>query len=206
MIFFFDFDHTLFDTTELRRDINRIFLEGGIKQKSFDASYKELAYGIGYDPNAQATLLAAEWRDLAARNVANRSISDLMKSARKYVFEGARELLEELKGSGHQLIVLTLGNCEWQRTKIVCSGLADLFDRMEIVPGPGRKASRLEAITDGHEAATVIDDNPGELEAVMSARSGFRCIYFRRPNNPYPNPGCEEVADISELRQLLRNV
>jgi len=206
MIFCFDFDHTLFDTTKLRQDINRIFLNGGVRQASFDASYKELARGVGYEPYAQARLLAAEWRDTAARDSAMREVSELMKSGRGYVFEGAAELLAALKGRGHRLVILTLGNRDWQREKIASSGLSALFDQTEIVPGPGRKASRLADIIDKNESVTIIDDNPGELEAIMATRPGYRCVYYRRPVNPYPNPGCEEAVNIAELRQLLLDV
>jgi len=206
MIFFFDFDHTLFDTARLRRDIERIFLKGGVKRASFHDSYQELTHCGGYGPDAHAELLAAEWRDVSARESAMSEVAGLMDDARVYVFEGAAELLQALKQRGHRLIILTLGNGNWQRAKIASSGLADLFDQTEIVSGPGRKASRLVEITSERETVTIIDDNPGELKAVMAVRPGIRCIYFCRPINPYPNPGCEEVNGMAELSHLLLDV
>ncbi|MDD5251822.1 MAG: HAD hydrolase-like protein [Patescibacteria group bacterium] len=203
MTVYFDFDHTLFDTRELRQAIARIFLKGGVTQAAFDETYKELAYGVGYEPSAHAALLAGQWRDPAAREQALKEVSELMKSGGCYVFEGVTELLKDLKSKGHRLVILTLGNLGWQHAKIACSGLEDLFDRVEVVPGPGRKAPRLKEISGVDELATVVDDNPGELQAMMAMRPNFRCVYFHRPVNPYPNPGCEEVVSIAELRKVL---
>ena len=49
------------------------------------------------------------------------------------LIEGAREVLETLRGRDHQLWLLTKGDLFDQESKIARSGLVELFDRVEIV-------------------------------------------------------------------------
>lgn len=201
MTVYFDFDHTLFDTGRLKRGLREIFAAGGVSERRFDETYQALVNGGGYDPARQADLLTADWRDAAAKEAALAGVRGLLVDGGTCVFEGVPSLLTELRTRGDRLVLLTRGDLGWQQAKFACSGLAAHFDQVVITPD--LKAKRLAELTKPEDVGAVVDDNPGELAAMMAVRPKLRYIYFHRPTNPHPGPGCEEAASTAEMRRLL---
>lgn len=144
-------------------------------------------------------------------------ISDILKAGRELLqhpldlIEGAQEVLEQLHGT-YPLALVTKGDLFDQERKLAQSGLADLFDRVEIVSeksphtysrifsnqaeasmmvGNSMKSDVLPAIEAGGWGVHV----PHDLEWVLEAAEA-----------PVHSPKFRKITDLSELPDLIETV
>jgi FMN phosphatase YigB (HAD superfamily) len=100
-ILIFDFDHTLFNARDLRKDLSLLI--------------------VG-DENITSELI---WEEFSKPK--NKISKFLQENAQKYVFPKVKENLGKLKS---KKILLSYGNLAFQKKKIENSGLYDLFDEV----------------------------------------------------------------------------
>lgn len=122
------------------------------------------------------------------------------------LFDGAIEVLTELKNRGHRMVVLTNGFEEVQHIKVEKSGLAIFFEQIITSDSMGYKKPHpnafniaLERVGVEAKDVVMIGDN---LEAdILGAKGvGIGQIFF----NPYATPHNEEVDyEVKTLREIL---
>lgn len=100
-ILIFDFDHTLFNAQDLRKDLGLL---------------------IAGNESVTSELI---WKEFAKPQ--NKITKFLQKDASKYVFPEVVENLQKLKS---EKILLSYGNLQFQEEKIKDSGLYKLFDKV----------------------------------------------------------------------------
>lgn len=179
MKIFLDFDRTLYDLDALHEDSRRIVERHGIPREEYDRTRAYFAYGSGtpgvlHRPEAHLGYFTGIDDGQRARVVAD--IRGLIRDGARYVFEDALDFFRDVSRR-HELVVLTFGDEEYQRTKVLGSGLkpdgiiVTAGDKWEVM------ASKL---LDGEKALFVDDhvnyfskpkDIPG-LTAVHLVRSG----------------------------------
>ena len=126
------------DRTLLARERANLALFGyGVK--GFTLSMIETAIEV-----SDATVTAAEIQRLI-------ELGKAMLSSPVNPIDGVDAVVESLKRRGHRLMVITKGDLFDQESKIARSGLADLFDAVEIVSEKDEATYR--AILDRHEIA-----------------------------------------------------
>lgn len=124
------------DRTLLARERANLALFGyGVK--GFTLSMIETAIEV-----SDATVTAAEIQRLI-------ELGKAMLSSPVNPIDGVDAVVESLKRRGHRLMVITKGDLFDQESKIARSGLADLFDAVEIVSEKDEATYR--AILDRHE-------------------------------------------------------
>ena len=124
------------DRTLLARERANLALFGyGVK--GFTLSMIETAIEV-----SDATVTAAEIQRLI-------ELGKAMLSSPVNPIDGVDAVVERLKRRGHRLMVITKGDLFDQESKIARSGLADLFDAVEIVSEKDEATYR--AILDRHE-------------------------------------------------------
>ncbi|MEM8589178.1 MAG: HAD family hydrolase [Pseudomonadota bacterium] len=126
------------DRTLLARERANLALFGyGVK--GFTLSMIETAIEV-----SDATVTAAEIQRLI-------ELGKAMLSSPVNPIDGVDAVVESLKRRGHRLMVITKGDLFDQESKVARSGLADLFDAVEIVSEKDEATYR--AILDRHEIA-----------------------------------------------------
>jgi hypothetical protein len=183
MSYFFDFDHTLFDTdlffhVDLRNALlSRLSVRGG----EWDRTYAELlvrGYSIGDHLKAlglspEQVSEAADW--LYAR----------FASLRGYVYADVVPTLEALTSRGAEIRILTFGDPAWQRFKVSGSGILEFAREVVVVPSRLGKATAIENSGECGENLVVVDNDPRELDQVRRVLPRSRTYWIRRPASQY---------------------
>ena len=124
------------------------------------------------------------------------------------LFEGAEELLKALKDRGDKLVLMSLGNAEWQRMKISNSQiLKNNFDDLLIEENDKTEHEFFSALSDTHHQVVIYNDKPEEglkMKNFLDAL-GVSChlVIIKGPYSPSKNEvtelGIEYAEDFSEL-------
>lgn len=184
MTYYFDFDHTLFDTdlffhVHLRQALLTRFL---IDESEWERTYEVLLSG-GYSVERHLAELGVDQEK--ARDVLawmRQRFSDL----RPYVYTDVIPTFLELSKRGHVIHVLTAGNQAWQRYKVDGSGLRQYFSDLLIaddVPKIALLMSQGMAASD-----IVVDNDPTLLDAVRERFPDHKTFLVDRvPNHADPD-------------------
>lgn len=146
----FDGDDTLWETERLyddaRKRAREIVEDSGLDGERWEALERRIdvanveRFGLGAE--RFPTSCTEAYEELSAQNCvpANARIREAVRAAARGVFERpaplvahARETLDALRQMGFRLGLLTKGDADVQRARVEQSGLADLFDVIEIV-------------------------------------------------------------------------
>lgn len=123
------------------------------------------------------------------------------------VFDGAVEVVHELKERGHRLTILSNGFEEAQHVKVECCGLKPYFDVVltsdsmgHTKPDPRAFAAALSATGGQADRAIMIGDS-WEADILGAKRAGWRQVHF----NPHATEYIGEQAwrSVSHLREVL---
>ncbi|MCR4327911.1 MAG: HAD hydrolase-like protein [Patescibacteria group bacterium] len=196
----FDLDHTLFNTTELKKDIFSVLNScGGNKNtimQSFDSFIK--SHEGNYDILSHSKELLESGYINSLENV----YAFLSSSLDKHLVGGSKEVLAELRKKGHHLILITKGIEQFQYFKIRNSGIESFFDEIHIVQN--FKEDILKNL-DPPEGSFFINDHAIETERIMHAHPLLRYIIFSNPkDSPYaPSSSYKSIPVINNLRNIL---
>ncbi len=133
-MFIIDFDDTLFNTHAFKQARAQAVKGLGVSDELFWKTYKE-AYnndlGINvYSDERHAEILERYGFEKQAILAAFEKIKLFLKD---YLFSDAVDLLENLKKSGQKLILLSLGQADFQKVKIESVGISKYFDEVYTV-------------------------------------------------------------------------
>lgn len=125
--FIFDFDDTLFDNTQLKKDIFNILKSFSVPEKVILESYKNARNSYNFISHLEEikkihNIILEEVPIL--ENLNKLSFSD-------YVFPETQEILRELSKK-HKLILLSFGEEHLQKKKIEESNLANNFNQIHV--------------------------------------------------------------------------
>lgn len=159
---------------------------------------------------------AIEVTDGAVSAAVIQGILDAGRAMRQHpveLLDGVRDVVEGLAGGHHRLMVITKGDLFDQESKLAGSGLAELFDAVEIVsekdPATYRRILDRHAVEPG---AFLMVGNSLRSDVLPVVEVGARAVHV-----PYeitwaheqvepvegPRPGVWELDDIAGLPDLL---
>lgn len=130
------------------------------------------------------------------------------------LLEGAREAVEALEGR-YRRVLITKGDLLDQESKIARSGLADMFDAVEIVSEKDEAtyARVLARISDGPERTVMVGDSARSDVLPMLALGGWAIHvpyplvwHHERADLPSGHPRLMRIASLRELPGLLAAV
>jgi putative hydrolase of the HAD superfamily len=195
----FDLDDTLIETTPVydavierfAAEITALFPRVSIEQARELQDEIDIrgAEAMGFGKERFPWSLAESYRVLAARAAVppDPKVEERFMMLGYSVFdrapdlvEGARELLDDLKGR-FELLLYTLGVPEVQRVKVEHHGLHLVFDDVHIVPR--KSAEVLDTVLAGRAPAGVMvvgDSLRGEIAPALQL--GCRAVHIRRTN------------------------
>lgn len=160
-MFIVDFDYTLYQTNLFVDGLKKVFLQYGVDETSYQASYKEAlqwegeGYGFDYTFEKHITILQRMGFPLEVATVVPQLKQCLKK---EYICDDAFSLLQFLKTQG-PVTLLTAGNVTFQQWKVETIGLPTHVD--ECVYLHGNKEEYIATLS--HEKLLVfINDNSTE--------------------------------------------
>lgn len=203
MTIIFDFDYTLFDTARFKEALLGVVSACGPSRERWLETYQDVVGRNGasydYDPDLQIEFLAKELT--CSRDEVHRRLDETAARSGEFLYPGAAEFLRRLKGRGHRLVLLTLGNPGWQELKIRAAGLEKIFDRITTVAGD--KTEVLSALASPGEPAVVINDNGLEIARMMAAVPAFKYILKRGPKPTPPGLGVVTADSFEEIERII---
>lgn len=121
-----------------------------------------------------------------------------------YLFEGAVDMLEDLKRDGHDLHLLTLGDVTWQKKKVVSAGLEVYFS--QVLYAPEDKMLMRDALESIDGLVVMVNDNGKEIDALQRALPEVKMVAVRGPK-PLPADSSIPVCkNLKEVYQEIRNI
>ena len=206
MNYFIDFDGTLYDTTEFKKDMLNTIAKT-CHEKNKELQYESLLFDVstalkmGLDIDGLCKYMANKYQ--IKKTLLDNAVNDVLDDGEKYLYEDSIPYLLNLKKEGHNLCLLTYSSqnsVEFQKRKIIGSGLYKLFDKIEITTKP-----KGEFKTD-YQNAVFVDDNPKELFGLCQ-NNPAKVIRIKRANGKYSNmPLDAKVEETTNLFDLFEHV
>jgi len=129
----------------------------------------------------------------------------------KHLLPGALDVLADLKGRGHRIIILTNGFDEVQRIKVNNSGIAPFVDRVLTSDELGFKKPDARCFAAAFDIAECAPNNTWmigddfQADIMGAAAVGMRQVYFDRygdRDEQQATTGCEPTVTIASLSEL----
>lgn len=173
-MFIIDFDDTLFDTHAFKQARLDAVLPLGISEDVYWHTYAQTRAGTQqeklytYSNERHAEMLAQKGFDKeAVYSVLAATMRAEVLS--QFLFKDAHTVLKYIKNTSEKMILLSLGDTEFQKQKIHGSGIAEYFDEIHIVE-KDKKTCVVDVIQKNMaERAWFINDKPVETMDVYAA-------------------------------------
>ncbi len=202
MRIYLDFDNTLVATKIFFRDYYRPLLEAsGSTEREIETSYRYFATGTNlegelFSPARQMEILG--WREQKKEEALDQ-IENILREHRSFIFPDVVPVLQTLRNSGHTLILLTFGQYDFQKQKLIASGIAHLFD--EIIITSEDKVDIIARDQEGENIAFV--DDKAAFMPRMNERGVQTFHMCREEVETEKCERCDAQYEISQLKELL---
>lgn len=203
-----DFDDTLFDTAALKADLLALFARFGVSAEKFRETYK-----ISYTQNDLASYNLWRHIDIVCQQFSNLNeklllaeAEALFKNGKRYLISGAEDFLNELSNLGVPLILLSLGDAEWQKEKMDSVGAAKFFQEV-VFTGRNKKEVIQPLIKDAIGDIIFINDKIKETQEVAELSRQIKPILRAKAGIDaveYEQSGLLFFKDFSEIIAYLK--
>lgn len=161
---FVDFDGTLFDTSLFKEKLFEIFKLTGATDDEIMHCYNSECLDFKYSPFSNLEkLYQLKQFDIEA---ARRDINELCSESYKYVYADSDHFLSEIDRNQYELNLLTLGDIEFQRSKVENSKLTKHFNNIYYCEN--QKWDFIEKLVDQNEKFIIIDDRGDTAEKIKA--------------------------------------
>ena len=192
---YIDFDRTLFDCDQFLKDFYNIIDKYQISKDVFKTCQIQCKRD-GFNPY---TILDNVSREYAFDIEIYHDIDSLLSKTQKYLYIDAIPFLNYLKSCNYKIIILTKGNIEYQKQKILNAKIEDYYNELIVTMKHKGK------LNIDYSNSIFIDDNPLEIASILRKRPK-RIIRIKRVNSKYSN--AEDLKDIdlvSTLSEIVEN-
>lgn len=205
-----DFDDTLLDTQALKLALIAALTAVGVSQEDIDWSYKT-AHNTSdghytYSHGRRAEVLAERGYDQTQVLMALEAVT-APASVRQYLLPGALELLEGLQALGHQLVLLSLGDPDFQKLKVVGAGIGEYFAEQYLISSD--KKSVIAGLMKNPESSHwFINDKIDESLDLAQAFPELKIILkqpFHVTTEVYAASGYSYFTDLKEILTYVQS-
>lgn len=160
-----DFEGTIYDEAKLRRDLRGVFGSFGL---DFETIYRKCAKHGHFclESLGQTNLKKSQKTKIA------RACRKLLQNGSGYVFADAKKFLRKYSG---KVSILTYGSGEFQREKILGSGIAKYVKRIEITQLHKRESKDLFA-----KATAYIDNDLAIIKEIAELHTKMKLYLIDR--------------------------
>ena len=205
MDIYVDFDNTLYSTTKLKDEMLTKIAESCCAEKnelSFESVLfecktmfcREKIYNI-----YELCKFFAQKYDINCE-ILIKEIDNILQNGGRFVYNDSQTFLKKLKEIGEKIILLTRtdkGNLEYQKKKVLGSGLKEYFDDI-IYTTIGKSKLNLD-----YENSIFFDDNPTELTELCEANAKL-VVRVKREDCQYSQTELsnKDIVEIVNLGQF----
>lgn len=213
MNFLIDFDHTLYKTELLIKDILSALAK--FIEKSSSQNYDEVLQKLKdkfsrgedkiYDTYELIEYFGAPNRYNYDKKEAINIVNEVIFNGSKYLFEDTIPFLRYLKENKHKVYILTYSESGlgYQAIKLAGSEILGYVDGIFIV------STMKGEIPFDFSNCVFVDDKPKDLKSIYS-KHPLRVFRVRRPNEKYSNEELdlpiEEVTKLTEINKKIENI
>lgn len=184
MKIYIDFDRTLFDCDRFEEDFYSLVENYDISKDDFLKYQSQYKYFNPYN------ILDAMSKELDINKEIYKGIDNFIKKSSTYLFPDTIPFLKYLKNKNYQVIILTRGNYDFQKNKIINSHIDSYYD--DIIITLNHKGE----LDLDYNNSIFIDDKEKEIESIK-LKNPKRIIAIQRKGISYSN--VETVSSLSEL-------
>ncbi|NOQ67973.1 hypothetical protein GQ568_00865 [Patescibacteria group bacterium] len=200
-----DFDDTIFNTYQLMQEVLAVFNNLGFQEEQFWNAYKECKKRAGdFDKEILINLLS-ELKSFNKEKV-GAEIDSIISRSRNFVYS---DFFDFVSGFDKKdLILLSFGTTDFQRTKIENSGIVSYFEKVIITSND--KTIDLEGIfkKSANEKIFFIEDKGGQIDKVKKKLPQIIAMKMERPQGGHINTESKLadhiVKDLNEARDIIK--
>jgi len=192
----FDLDYTLMDTVQLHDKLAEIFDKENYRE---DYQFFFRSKGISFDGEKYLAILKELGRIDGAREKELKSkLAELMENMDDFLKPDAESVLKHFIKEGHELILITFGNKEWQEQKVKNLSIKKYFSEIIFEEEDKSKSEYLRSLGEGNEKILIINDNLDEavaMQKILGDKAELRLVKREDKKEAEPH--------IKNLRELL---
>lgn len=192
----FDLDYTLMDTVQLHSKLAEIFDKENYRE---DYQFFFRSKGISFDGEKYLAILKELGRIDGAREKELKSkLAELMENMDDFLKPDAESVLKHFIKDGHELILITFGNKEWQEKKVKNLSIKKYFSEIIFEEEDKSKSEYLRSLGEGNEKILIINDNLDEavaMQKILGDKAELRLVKREDKKEAEPH--------IKNLRELL---
>lgn len=203
---FIDFDGTLFETILLKEKIFKICQEFGFSHEQIVESYRlETADGL-FSPGGLVERLR-RYKEFDYKSALEKINAEISKSA-VYLFDDSLVFLKKLNRAAFEVNLMTLGDDNFQRSKVENSGIASLFDNVYFVSK--NKWEIMDQYVSEDEKFVFIDDRADTINNISSKFSQSVCLCIKRKEEDHDDLNkqreFDSIVKIRELKEVFNYI
>ena len=190
-----DFDRTLFDCDKFLGDLYNLINKYNITKEEFKECQNQCKKK-GFNPYIILDLVK-EKNDFDDRLYDD--IKRLMGNTKNYLYPDTVSFLEYLKKINYDVIILTKGNIDYQKEKILNAKLDSLYNKL-MVTMKHKGELKLD-----YENSIFIDDNPKEILSILK-KNPKMIIRIQREKSLYSEVCIEkEIISFKSLKKIIES-
>lgn len=209
-MFIIDFDDTLFDTQAFKTARVNKLEELGVSEERFWQTYKEAYHDeegglFLYNDERHSKALAKRGFDESAVSGAFKFVNSDIKS---FLFSDTIDFLEQLKQTGDKLILLSLGDPEFQKMKVYGAGVDKYFD--DIYTQNAGKESVIESILNNQKQGGqvwLINDKIEESKRLVLQFPSLKPVLRKSPvfgEDQYKNSAMPYFFNLNQVKEYVQ--
>ena len=188
MKIYVDFDRTIFDCNRFIEDFFELLQNYNISRDDF------IKYQNQFKDINPYIILDAMSKEKDINKDVYDSIDKLIEQSSDYLFNDTIPFLKYLKNKNYQVIILTRGNLDFQKNKIINSHIDSYYD--DIIVTSNHKGE----IDLDYANGIFIDDREEEIESIIT-KNPKRIIAIKRNGDKI-----KDIETITSLNELINNI
>lgn len=140
-----DFDGVLFNVRQFKKHYKAVFAKFGVPDLVYEHSYKHSKTKEKDGCYRSGKHLLALKRFMPSPPIVelNRAVEKQIKLSPQYIYKEAKDFLRFFQKKGHSVVLLSIGS-NFQKKKILHSGLAKFFKKIIVINQPFKSDALLE--------------------------------------------------------------
>ena len=195
MKIYVDFDRTLFDCDRFLDDFYALIAKYNIPRDLFKKCQNQCKKH-GFNPYVILNKLEKE---ISFDKTIYKDIEKLIHNSSNYLYSDTISFLKYLNEHNYKVSILTRGNKDYQKEKIVSANIGKYYDKL-IVTMRHKGLLFLNYLN-----GFFIDDNPKEIESLLK-RKPKKIIRIKRINSKYGDSYLnKDVVTVESLQEIMDN-
>ena len=191
MKIYIDFDRTLFDCDRFLGDFYEIVDKYQIPKNIFKDCQIQCKKK-GFNPDL---ILEKVLENFNFDTNIYQEIDELLNNSKDYLYPDAISFLDYLKKHEYNIIILTRGNKDYQRKKIMNSNIDNYYHKL-IVTMKHKGELNID-----YQNSIFIDDNPKEIISILN-KNPKKIISIQRNDSKYNDNYIEGITIVRSLEEI----